>query len=56
LLSKILAVCFVLLLLGKLFFKPQLAAVKKWFDGVINAMLIAIVIVYLIQLLLLLAT
>jgi hypothetical protein len=49
LLNKILTICFFLLLLGKLFFRPQLSAVRKWFDGVINAMLIAIAIVYAIQ-------
>lgn len=49
-LNEILAACFVLLVLGKLFFRPQLLAVKKWFDGVVNAMLIAIVIAYGIQL------
>lgn len=48
-LNKILTVCFLLLLLGKLFFKPQLSQVRKWFDGVVNAMLIAIGIAYLIQ-------
>ena len=51
-LNKILAASFVLLILGKMFFRPQLSAVKKWFDGVVNAMLIAIGIAYSIQLLL----
>jgi len=50
--NKILAASFIFLILGKIFFRPQLSAVKKWFDGVINAMLIAIGVVYSIQLLL----
>lgn len=49
-LNKILIASFILLFLGKMFFRPQLLAVKKWFDGVINAMLIAIAIVYTVQL------
>jgi hypothetical protein len=49
LLNKILTVGFLLLIVGKLFFRPQLSAVRKWFDGVINAMLIAIAIAYAIQ-------
>lgn len=49
-LNKILLAAFVFLVLGKMFFRPQLLAVKKWFDGVINAMLIAIAIVYTVQL------
>lgn len=49
-LNKLLAAAFIFLVVGKMFFRPQLGAVKKWFDGVINAMLIAIVIVYVIQL------
>ena len=47
--NKLLAIGFVLLLLGKLFFRPQLASVKKWFDGLINAMLIAIALAYSLQ-------
>lgn len=49
-LNKVLAIAFVGLVLGKLFFRPQLRALGKWFDGVINAFLIAIVIAYSIQL------
>lgn len=49
-LNKILIALFLFLFLGKMFFRPQLLAVKKWFDGVINAMLIAIAIVYTVQL------
>ncbi len=49
-LSKLLALGFVLLLVSKLFFRPRFGAMKKWFDGVINAMLIAIVIAYALQL------
>ena len=48
--SKVLTIAFVGLVLGKLFFKPQLKSLGKWFDGVINAFLIAIAIAYLIQL------
>ena len=49
-LGKLLSVVFIGLVLGKLFFRPQLKALGKWFDGVINAFLIAIAIAYLIQL------
>ena len=49
-LNKILGLVFVGLLVGKVIFKPQLRHVKKWFDGVVNAMLIAIAIVYSLQL------
>jgi len=38
-----------LLLIGKMWYRPQLAAVKLWFDGLINATIIAIVVVYLVQ-------
>lgn len=51
-LNKLLAIAFVVLIVGKLFFRPQLGALKQWFDGVINAMLIAIVVVYAVQLVL----
>ncbi len=51
-LNKILAAAFIFLILGKMFFRPQLSAVKKWFDGVVNAMLVAIFIAYGIQLVL----
>ena len=50
-LNKILAASFLLLFVGKIFFKPQFGALKKWFDGVVNAMLIAIALVYSLQLL-----
>jgi hypothetical protein len=49
-LNKVLAIAFVGIVLGKLFFRPQLRALGKWFDGVINAFLIAIGIAYTIQL------
>lgn len=48
-LNKLLAAGFILLVCGKLFFRPQLRAVQKWFDGLVNAMLIAIVVVYALQ-------
>lgn len=51
-LNKLLAIAFVVLILGKLFFRPQLGALKRWFDGVVNAMLIAIALVYALQLVL----
>ena len=54
-LFKILAVAFVLLVAGKLFFRPQLRAFGKWFDGAINAMLIAIAVGCSIQLVVYLA-
>ena len=49
-LNKVLALAFVGLVLGKLFFRPQFKAIGKWFDGLVNAFLIAIAIAYLIQL------
>ena len=45
--GRLLALAFLLLLIGKLFFRPQLSAIKKWFDGIVNAMLLAIGLVYL---------
>lgn len=48
-LNKVLTICFILLFVGKMLFRPQFSAVRKWFDGVINAMLIAIAIAYAIQ-------
>lgn len=50
--SRLLLALFAFLLLGKLFFRPQLAQVKIWFDGLINALLIAIALVYSLQLVL----
>ena len=49
-LIKLLALAFVFLLVGKLLFRPQLRALGKWLDGVVNAMLIAIVVVYALHL------
>jgi hypothetical protein len=54
-LTKLLALAFVLLLVGRLLFRPQLRALGKWLDGLVNAMLIAIVVVYAAQLVILLA-
>jgi hypothetical protein len=48
-LNKLLALAFVVLLLGKLFFKPQLRSLGRWLDGVVNAMLIAISVAYALQ-------
>jgi hypothetical protein len=50
LINRILAFAFVALILGKLFFRPQLKALGRWLDGVVNAMLIAIVLAYAVQL------
>lgn len=50
-LNKLLAFAFVGLIVGKMFFRPQLKALGKWLDGVVNAFLIAIVIAYSLQLL-----
>jgi len=47
--GRLLVIAFLLLLVGKVFYRPQLAAIKKWFDGVINAMLIAIALVYFVH-------
>jgi hypothetical protein len=49
-LSKLLALAFIVVAIGKLFFRPQLKAVGRWLDGVVNAALIAIALVYAIQL------
>ncbi len=49
-LIKVLVVVFVLLIAGKLLFRPQLRAFGKWFDGLINAMLIALGLTAVIQL------
>jgi hypothetical protein len=49
LLNKILAVGVAILLVGRLFFRPQFRALQTWFNGVTNAMLIAIAVVYLLQ-------
>jgi hypothetical protein len=49
-LTRVLLLLFVLYILGKLFFRPQLGLAKKWLDGVVNALLIAILIVSLVQL------
>jgi hypothetical protein len=38
-----------LLIVGKIWYRPQLAAMKLWFDGLINATIIAIAVVYLVQ-------
>ncbi len=51
-LTKILAALFLLILLGKLFFRPQLKAFGQFVDRLVNATLVAIVIVYGIQLVL----
>ena len=47
--SKILSLVFVGLFVGRLLFRPQLKALGKWFDGLVNAMLIAIGIAVVIQ-------
>ena len=49
-LSKILAIVLVGLVIGKLFFGMQLRALVKGLDRVINACIIAIAVVYSIQL------
>jgi hypothetical protein len=55
-LSKLLALAFLLLVLGKLLFRPQLKALGRWLEGVVNATLIAIGLVYALQLVLLLTS
>ena len=55
-LNKVLATIFIGLIVGKFFFRPQLRALGRWLDGVINAFLLAIVIVYSIQLVVFLLT
>lgn len=52
-LSKALAAVFLFLLLGKLFFRPQLKQLGRWLDRLVNATLVAIVIVWALQLALL---
>lgn len=52
--NRALALAFIALLLGKLLFRPQLAALGRWLDGVVNAMLIAIGLAYTVQIVLLL--
>ncbi|HMR75660.1 MAG TPA: hypothetical protein PKD61_11115 [Polyangiaceae bacterium] len=49
-LLKVLAIAFVLLIAGKLLFKPQLRAFGKWFDGLVNAVLIALAVSSALQL------
>lgn len=51
-LSKLLAIALVGLIVGKLFFGVRLRALAKWLDGVVNACIIAIAVVYSIQLVL----
>jgi hypothetical protein len=51
-LNKIAAVIFVGLILGKLFFRRQLRAFGKRLDGLVNAILISIAVLYSIQLVL----
>ena len=47
--NRALAFAFLALLVGKLLFRPQLAAVGRWLDGLVNAMLIAIGLAYTVQ-------
>ncbi|MDX2053820.1 MAG: hypothetical protein SFV15_15575 [Polyangiaceae bacterium] len=51
-LAKLLAGAFGLIFVGKMFFKPQLKAVGRWLEAAVNAMLIAIALVWTVQLLL----
>lgn len=51
-LGKLLALLFGVLLVGKLFFKPQMKVVRIWFDALVNAMLVAITLTWSVQLLL----
>lgn len=53
--NRVLALAFLALLVGKLFFRPQLKAFGRWLDGLTNAMLIAILLAYAVQIGLLLA-
>lgn len=55
-LSKVLAITLVGLLIGKLFFGVRLRALARWLDRVVNACIIAIVVVYSIQLVIYLVT
>lgn len=50
------AITLVGLLIGKLFFGVRLRAIARWFDRVVNACIIAIAIVYSIQLVIYLVT
>lgn len=54
-LSKLLAFAFIILIVMKLVFRPQFSALRRWFDGVVNAMLIAIALAYCVQLVVLLS-
>ncbi|HXS16266.1 MAG TPA: hypothetical protein VN764_03705 [Polyangiaceae bacterium] len=47
--ARVVVAVLILLLVGRIWYRPQLAAVKLWFDGVVNAIIIAIVVVYLVQ-------
>lgn len=51
-LSKLLVIFFVGLLAARLFFFRRLRAFGRWFEGFINAVLIAIAIAYALQLVL----
>ena len=55
-LGKVLALAFVSLVLGKLFFRRQLKAFGRWLDGIVNAFIVAIAIAYSIQLVIYLVT
>jgi hypothetical protein len=49
-LGKLLAISALVLFVMRLLFRPQLKALGKWFDGVVNVLLVAIVLTYAIQL------
>lgn len=55
-LSKVLAITLVGLLIGKLFFGVKLRAIARWLDRVVNAAIIAIAVIYSIQLVIYLVT
>lgn len=55
-LSKVLAITLVGLIIGKLFFGVRLRAIARWLDRAVNACIIAIAIVYSIQLVIYLVT
>jgi len=55
-LGKVLALAFVSLVLGKLFFRRQLKAFGRWLDGIVNAFIVAIAVAYSIQLVIYLVT
>lgn len=55
-LSKVLAITLVGLLIGKVFFGGKLRAIARWLDRVVNAAIIAIAVVYSIQLVIYLLT